>query len=308
MNMVGSKLRNLKNCIILMLFLFAGYVDGSGKTAPGDTIYVDDTVAFFQFDFEKWFLPKQLELFAHGNTTMETATWYSRYSPFGQFMESRSIAGLGLIYRISHLSELNKFQNIMRWNSEFTLNVDVHYSKREFDRSIFGDYNYPNYYDGSKGLNYVQSNTGVTRYSSLWLMPEYRLCVRFSDFRENKGRLGIEGNIGIGFVGNIQMAASGDIVQVRDYYKYNGNSNYDYRYSESDYINYSAAQAKIDYPKYDGCITVRAGLYYQVNKSVKFSTGLQVTSTALGAETTDGYFRVHYLLGEQQNRKEAFKK
>lgn len=278
---------------------------------PGDTVYIYDTLNLKRWDFERleeWFFPQQLEIIGHGNTTIASSTWYSRYSPFGQFTEKRSIAGLGILYRITHFSGLNQYQNVMRWNSEFALNVDLHNSQREFDRGIFGDYDYPNYYDGLVDLNYVKSNSGVTYYSSLWLMPEYRLCVRFSDFRENKGRFGIEGSIGVGFVGNRQLRAHGSILEQRDYYKFDGINDYQYQYSVSDGIDYSLSQASIDYPKYDGCLSARGGMYYLAGKSMKFSTGVQITSTAMGAETTDLYFRVHYLLGERNQRKEAFEK
>ncbi len=277
-----------------------------GKTAPGDTIYVDDTVEFKGAELKDWFFPQQLELVFNGNSSVSNL--YQSYSVFGTYNEQRNMGGVGLVYRISHLSGFNQIQHFVRFNSEFGVQMYYHESKRDFNIN-YDRYYFPSFYDQQSGLHYSVSNYGNTYYSSLWVMPEYRFMVRVSDFRESHGKYGLEASVGLAYLKNIRLANSGNLVEDRAYYNYNSlTGNYTYRYSKTSTKTYGKNESAADYMKYDACVTARAGIYCNISKKAKLTVGAQITTPSIGTQTADIYFRLHWLLGERENRDRSFKR
>lgn len=276
------------------------------KTAPGDTIYVDDTVEFKGAELKDWFFPQQLDLVINGNTSI--VNMYQNYSVYGQYQEQRNMGGVGLVYRISHFSGFNQIQHFMRFNSEFGIQVYYHESKRDFNNN-YDRYNYPSNYDEKKSLFYSVSNYGNSYYSSVWLMPEYRLLVRVSDFRKGYEKYGLEASVGLGYLKNIRLASSGDLVEDKLYYSYNSLTGYyTFQYGTENSIAYGKKESEADYILYDACVTARAGIYWILSQRAKLTVGAQITTPSIGTQTADIFFRLHWLLVERENSDESLKK
>ena len=275
------------------------------KTAPGDTIFVDDTVEFKGAELKDWFLPQQLELVIHGNTSVDNM--YQNYSVFGTYQEQRNMGGLGMVYRISHFSGFNQIQHYLRFNSEFGFQVYYHESKRDFNVN-YDRYYFPSYYDQKLGLHYSVSNYGNSYYSSVWMMPEYRLLVRVSDFRKGHGSYGLEASVGFGYIKNIRLASSGDLVEDRAYYSYNSlTGNYTFQYGTLSSLAYGKNESAADYVQYDACVTARAGVYCNLRQKAKLMVGVQITTPSIGTQTADIFLRLHWLLVEREIRDDSYK-
>lgn len=265
--------------------------------APGDTIYVDDTVDFRGVQLKDWFYPQQMEGFVLGSGTVSSDYYMMdglRYST-----EQRNMAGFGGLFRISHLSGLNEVQNVFRLNSEFVLNCMYRHSVNQYQGGFDGISNY----DPSRNMYYSTSISGSTRFKELFLMPEYRMMARFSNFKPGHEKLGLEVSAGIGYVLSSVHSFSADLTEYRSYYLYNPSTGYQYQFSEQGQVTNPPTVMEWLTKAY---ATARAGVYYKSGDKWKFLMGLQINSPELGNETIDFVCRINYQLATRNSGDERF--